>query len=140
MTAKSTFRSWLRSIVDHAVVDWVRSPANRDHVRGTEETRQRLASLEAREDLDARVSAAFDLELLEVAEERARDSSNPTYWKCYVLVKKERRSLKDAAAIIGLPIKHVSQYAIRMALAIQAELASLDPDLDSPNTDPRDGA
>ena len=122
--AQGRFRSWLYRIVQNGVRDWCRERARREE-KGTESARKLLASQPARLDLEARLGEEFDLELLEVAEANVRLKVSPHYWDSYRLRCKDGLALKQAREQIGIPVGHVSKYALRVRDMVAGEVASL---------------
>ncbi len=62
-----SFRGWLKTLTHHAWHDFVTEAGYRTRGSGDTSVLDQLQSIEAREDLAARVEATFDKELLEMA-------------------------------------------------------------------------
>jgi RNA polymerase sigma-70 factor (ECF subfamily) len=122
--SQAEFRSWLYRIVQNGVRDWCNDPDRREE-KGTELARHLLASQPARRDLEARLGEEFDLELLEVAEASVRLKVAPQSWEAYRLRCKEGLPLRRAAEQIGIPVGHVSKYALRVRDMVAREVACL---------------
>jgi RNA polymerase sigma-70 factor (ECF subfamily) len=123
--SRARFRSYLYRIVANGVLDWCRDPAQRQE-KGTAAVGRLLASQPARQDLQARLDAEFDRELLEVAEMSVRLRVAPQTWEAYRLRCKERLSLREAAERIGIRPGHVSQYAVRVVEMLTRQIALLE--------------
>jgi RNA polymerase sigma factor (sigma-70 family) len=122
--SQARFRSWLYRIVQNGVRDWCNDRDRREE-KGTEFARQLLASQPAHRDLEARLGEEFDLELLEVAEANVRLKVSAQSWETYRLRCKEGLPLRQAAERIGIPVGHVSKYALRVRGMVAREVAYL---------------
>src|ERR1700722_10817601 len=128
--SRGCFRNWLYRIVQNRVSNWCSNPEHR-HERGTEAVRRRLDSEEARRDLEARLNEEFDLERLEVAEMNVQLLVNSHSWQAYQLRCKERLSLRETSKRIGIPVGHVSKYALRVRGMIARQIILLEERLAS---------
>jgi RNA polymerase sigma-70 factor (ECF subfamily) len=127
--SRGRFRNYLYRIVQNGVRDWCSDPAQRQE-KGTEVARQRLASEQARRDLEARLNEEFDLERLDIAEKNVRLLVAPHCWDAYRLRCKEGLSLRQAANQIGIPAGHVSKYALRVRDMVARQVTLLDEPLE----------
>jgi RNA polymerase sigma-70 factor (ECF subfamily) len=137
--SKGRFRTWLYRVVRSRVSDWC-GDHHRHMERGTEAVRERLASEEARLDLEKRLNDQFDLELVEIAEARVRLRVSAPTWTCFQLFKKEGLSLHEAAKQTGLPVGHVSKYAMRVVAMLTKEVQGLQEQMDGSDFGPAEGA
>jgi RNA polymerase sigma factor (sigma-70 family) len=102
-----SFRHWLWTVSRHA---WADLHADRDRAAvgtGTDEASDRLQTVAARDDLLARLSDAFDLELLDEAYDRVRARVAPTTWEAFRLTAVEHLSGADVAARLGISVASV---------------------------------
>ncbi len=124
-SSRARFRTWLYVVVHNRIRDWCDAPAQQEEL-GTHGVRQRLASEQARRDLEERLSEEFDLELLEIAERNVRLKVEPHCWEAYRLCCKEGLRPREAALRIGIPAGHVSKYAGRVKSQVIREISKLD--------------
>jgi RNA polymerase sigma factor (sigma-70 family) len=99
---KGRFRSWLARVIHNAWVDFLRKQGRSPRAEGGSVALEKLHTLEARKDLQARVNEAFDLDLLEMAEAEVQPTVPEQSWQCYWLTQRERRSGADVGAQLGL--------------------------------------
>jgi RNA polymerase sigma factor (sigma-70 family) len=123
--SRGRVRIWLFRIVAHQVSDWCKKAAHRQE-KGTEDTWHALASEPARCELEVRLSEEFDLELLAVAEMGVQLQIKREVWSSYVLRCKEGLALRHAAERIGIPVGHVSKYAIRVRRMVAKRIVMLE--------------
>jgi RNA polymerase sigma-70 factor (ECF subfamily) len=120
--ARARFRNWLYRVVENCVRDCCNDPAHRQQ-KGTDDVWRLLTSEQARRDLKASLNEEFDLELLQIAEMNVQLQVAPHSWDAYRLRCKERLSLSQAAARIGIPAGHVSKYALRVRHMVSRQIA-----------------
>jgi|SRR5579883_3250222 len=111
--SRGRVRAWLFRVVANEVHDWCRKSAH-GHEKGTEAAGRALASEPAGRELEARLGDEFDLELLEIAERSVQLRVAPDVWLSYRLRCKDGLSLREASGRIGIPVGHVSKYAVRV--------------------------
>src|SRR5262249_14012115 len=121
------------------IIDWC-TDNHRHTERGTAAARERLASEEARLDLEERLNDQFDLELVEIAEARVRLRVGPPTWTACQLFKNDGLSLREVAKRTGLPIGHVSKYAMRVVATLTEEVQGLQKQMDGGDFGPAEGA
>src|SRR6516165_1932191 len=91
-----SFRSWLKTVAHHAWRDFV-DGQRRGQASGSDQIRELLETVEAREDLIQKLEEAFDHELLEAAKVQVRLRVAPHTWEAFRL-----------AALDGLPVAEVA--------------------------------
>jgi RNA polymerase sigma factor (sigma-70 family) len=123
--SRARFRTWLYQVVANCIRDWSAAPAQRLE-KGTEAVWRLLASEEAQRDLETRLSEAFDLELLELAERTVRLQVEAHTWAAYQFFCKEQLRLKEVAERIGIPAGHVSKYAGRVRDMVSRQITLLE--------------
>jgi RNA polymerase sigma-70 factor, ECF subfamily len=118
------FRSWLRSLVRSAALDAL---ADRRRVigTGTEAVVERLASVEARDDLARRLEEEFDIELFEAATAAVRERVTTKCWEAYRLTALEDRAASEVAATLDMRVGAVYQAKSRIIQMIQHEIQRL---------------
>jgi RNA polymerase sigma-70 factor (ECF subfamily) len=120
-----SFRGWLRKLVRGATQDTL---AARGAIRGTGTTDflERLASVEARDDLVQRLEDEFDLELLETATQIVRQRVAPKTWDAYRLTASEGRPATEVATTLGMRVGTVYQAKSSVMQMLQQEVRKLE--------------
>jgi RNA polymerase sigma factor (sigma-70 family) len=108
--AKS-FRGWLRTLTRHAVCDFLKQRKGGHVGSGDSQVLEWLQTVEAREDLAARLEEEYDRELLEEAMARVRLRVPPRRWEAFRLAALEGLSGAEVAA--RLQMKVATAYAER---------------------------
>ncbi len=129
-----SFRGWLRALVRGAVHDALAAlgPACG---AGTTDLLERLASVEARDELIRRLEEEFDLELLEAATEIVQRRVAPETWRAYQLTAGEGRPAAEVARILGVRVGAVYQARNRVTRMLQAEVRKCEADGQFGDTD-----
>lgn len=129
-----SFRGWLRSVVRNAVQDGLasRGPAVG---AGTTDMLERLASVEARDDLARRLEQEFDLELLDAATVAVRARVAAKTWEAYELTAREGRPAAEVAARLGMRVGTVYQARRSVTLMLREEIRRLEGDDSEPTPD-----
>lgn len=119
--ARGSFRGWLRTVVRRTVSGYARGQAR---ARGTPDPAA-LEQAAAVEDLLARLSEAFDLELFEEALQRVRQRVQGPTWDAFRLTALEGRAGKEAAAALGLKVAVVHVYRSRVQAMVRDEVQAM---------------
>jgi RNA polymerase sigma factor (sigma-70 family) len=82
-------------------------------------------SVEASEDLAARLAAEFDLELLEIAKDRVRGRVQPQTWAAYLATAEEQRAPAEVARELGMKVGTVFQAKHSVITQLRREIESL---------------
>src|SRR5947209_7715001 len=80
---KGSFRGWLKTLTHHAWSDYLQSRQRAGTSGENNAIRERLDSLEAREDLLTTLAETFDLEVLAEAQARVQLQVSPRDWKIF---------------------------------------------------------
>jgi RNA polymerase sigma factor (sigma-70 family) len=120
-----SFRGWLRSLVRGSVQDAL-AARGRVFGTGTTDFLERLASVEARDDLVRRLEEEFDLELLEAAIRIVRQRVAPKTWDAYSLTAREGRPATEVAATLGMRVGTVYQAKSSVMQMLQEEVRKLE--------------
>jgi RNA polymerase sigma-70 factor (ECF subfamily) len=119
------FRSWLKTVTHHAWQDLVRS--RRQVAAGGEPAADDpLQTLAARDDLAARLEAAYEQEMLDQALERVRARVQPQTWDAFHLTAFDGLSGADAAARLGMPVTSVYKAKSNVQKLLEAEVRDLE--------------
>jgi RNA polymerase sigma-70 factor (ECF subfamily) len=122
------FRGYLRTMAHNACMDYLDS--KRRGVAGSAHTGVYavLDSVEAREDLAARLEEAFDMELLEAAQMCVRNRVEPHTWEAFRLTALDGKSGAEAAALLGMQVGTVFKAKSKVQQMLREELGRLEQD------------
>ncbi|MFO0957096.1 MAG: sigma-70 family RNA polymerase sigma factor [Isosphaeraceae bacterium] len=123
-----SFRAWLKTVTKRAWIDWQEAGRKPGRGTGDSDNQSALESVEAREDLVARLEADFDRELLEAAADRVKRRVDPTTWEAFRLTAVEGLSGADAAARLGLKVANVFVAKGRVQKLLSEEVRALERD------------
>lgn len=98
------FRGYLRRIVTSALSDRHGRIHEERALATSGEFRVLFESLQAREDLVARIEAAYDMELFDLARQDVRSRVQPQTWEAFRMLAVEQRPAKDVAAMLGMSV------------------------------------
>ena len=121
-----SFRGWLKKVVRRVWRD-LRERQDRG-ISGD----SLIRSVEAQADLEARLAATYDLELLELAIEQVRNRVQPATWDAFRLTAIEGRSATTAAQQLVMAVgsvyvaKHRAQKLLQQQIQILEEMSGCD--------------
>lgn len=121
-----SFRGWLKTLTHHAWHDFVTEAGRRVRGSGDTSVLDQLQSVEAREDLAARVEATFDKELLEMALVRARERVAENTWLAFKLSAIDSVAPQAVADQLGIRVSQVYLAKHRVQKLIQEEIRDLE--------------
>jgi RNA polymerase sigma-70 factor (ECF subfamily) len=121
-----SFRAWLKTLTQRAWSDFVEARSRAGLGSGDSQVLRLLGSVEAREDLLARLDAEFDRELLDQAIALVRLRVAPQTWEAFRLTAIEGLSGAKAAERIPMQVAQVFVAKRRVHKMLQAELERLD--------------
>lgn len=122
-----TFRGWLRTVVHSAWCDWTA-----ERRRGLREGLQQsglsgvLEETPARQDLLQRLEAAFDQELLQLAQQRIRQRVEPRTWQIFEWLALEQRPLEELARQLDMRPGSVQAARYKVQKMLRDEIALLE--------------
>jgi RNA polymerase sigma factor (sigma-70 family) len=122
------FRGFLRTMVHNACKDYLESRQRVVAVSSDLGLYSVLESVEARDDLAARLEQAFDLERLEVAQARVRERVEPRTWEAFRLTALEGKSGADAAALLQMQVGTVFKAKSKVQQMLREEIERLERD------------
>lgn len=123
-----SFRAWLKTLTHHAWQDLlVRRQQAQTNV-GATTTHDPLGTLEARDDLQARLQEAFDLELMDLAMERVQARVQPNTWEAFRLTTLENHSGSEVAAKLNMTLLAVYKASSHTQKLLQEEVQRLEGD------------
>jgi RNA polymerase sigma-70 factor (ECF subfamily) len=121
-----SFRAWLKTVAQHA---WNKYAANlRRAGQGSGDSRVLpfLDSLEARDDLGAKLEEEFDRELLDLAMLRVAQRVEPHTWRAFQLLALDGLSGAAVATQLVMPVAMVYVAKSRVQKLIQQEIRQLE--------------
>jgi RNA polymerase sigma-70 factor (ECF subfamily) len=118
---KGRFRGYLKTVTHRLMADLKEKPARTPSI-GDEEM---LGEIEARQDLQDRLAAMFDLELLEQAKERVRNRVEDRTWRVYVETAEEGRKPAEVARELGMKVGAVFQAKHSVITQLRREIEIL---------------
>jgi len=120
--AKGRFRGFLKTVTNNLMADLKEKDRGHWAVNGDGLVEQ----VEASEDLEARLKAEYDLELLEKAKETVRARVEPRTWSAYVETAEQRRKGAEVSRELGMTVGAVHQAKYNVLTLLQQEVAFLD--------------
>lgn len=127
--SRGRFRSYLEQVARSALVSWAEK-AGEPHAQAT---RSLLEKIPDREGLLARLSEAYDTELVAVAMAEVKTRVRPHTWQAFELLAIERRSGADVAATLNIEVN--TAYVARRK--VQRMIREIVDRLEGPLTRPR---
>jgi RNA polymerase sigma factor (sigma-70 family) len=121
-----SFRGWLKTLTHHAWHDFVTEAGYRTRGSGDTSILDQLQSVEAREDLAARVEATFDKELLQMALLRAKERVADTTWQAFKLSALDGVAPQTVADQLGVRVSQVYLAKHRVQKLVQEEIRSIE--------------
>lgn len=121
-----TFRGWLRTVTENAIVDYQRERQARQKVSQIGQGVEALDSEQARQDLMTRLSDAFDLELLEHAMDRVRARVDHRRWLAWKKCTREDMSGREVAEALKMPVATVYAARFQVQKLITEEIRLLE--------------
>jgi RNA polymerase sigma-70 factor (ECF subfamily) len=121
-----SFRAWLKTLTHHAWQDFATSRRRAGAAAGGSAARDLLHTVEAREDLLARLGEEFDRELLEAAAARVRQRVQPHTWDAYRLTALEGLSGAETAQQLGIKVATVFVAKSKVQSMLQEEIARME--------------
>jgi RNA polymerase sigma-70 factor (ECF subfamily) len=120
------FRGLLKTIAHNAWKDFLADRRRAVPGTGDSATLAVLHTVEARDDLAARIESAFDQELLALAQERVRQRVEPHTWEAFRLTALEGRSGAEAAEQLGMRRGAVFQAKSKVQKMLTEEIERLE--------------
>jgi RNA polymerase sigma-70 factor (ECF subfamily) len=121
-----SFRGWLRTLTHHAWSDFLAARRSAEAGSGDSKVLAWLQTIEAREDLFARLEMEFDQELLDEAMARVRLRLAPVKWDAFQLMALEGLSGAETAQRLGLKVATAFVIRSKVQRMIQDEIRKLE--------------
>lgn len=122
------FRGWLRTVVQNAWHDLLRSWQRSRTETGNNGVIDSLDSVTARDDLITRLEAAYDRELLELATSRVRLRIAPATWEVYRLAAIEQMPVGEVAIKLNMKVAAVYKARNNVQKYLREEIQYLEGD------------
>jgi len=123
---KGSFRGWLKTVTHHAWSDYLESQ-QRDAAAGEDNAiRERLDSLEAREDLLTNLAETFDLEVLAEAQARVQLQVSPRDWKIFEALAMDGQPGPVVAKELGMNVSAVLMAKSRVQKKLREQIRRLE--------------
>lgn len=124
------FQSWLKTVTRSAMNEMFRSPQFRIRASGDPDAWEKIQSEQARDDLEATIERAFDLELWDLASREVREEVEEKTWRAFQLTEIEGQSVESVAANLSMSVASVYASRSRMKKRLEAVLTRIRDQLD----------
>ena len=125
-----TFRGWLRAVTLHALNDFAAERRRRPGIAsGDARVLEVLGTVQARDELLARLEEQFDREVVAQACATVRSRVEPQTWEAFRLMTSEGRSGEEVAAQLGLKVMAVFKAKSRVLGFLREEVKRLNGEL-----------
>jgi RNA polymerase sigma factor (sigma-70 family) len=123
---KGAFRKWLQRVSRNLWLDFCEQRKH-DLARGSgdSEVHRLLENTQAPETLAEALQEGFDLDLLQAAREKVRESAEECTWRAFVLTTEEGLDAAEAARVLGVPISKIYRDKNRILTRLQNEIGRL---------------
>ncbi|QEH39080.1 RNA polymerase sigma factor RpoE [Aquisphaera giovannonii] len=121
-----SFRAYVKTLAHFTWCDLIESRKRPGGGSGDSDVHDRLAAVEARDDLQARLADAFDQEVLEEATARVRLRVEPRTWEAFRLTAVEGLSGADAAAKVGMEVATVFKAKSKVQKMLREEIRRIE--------------
>jgi RNA polymerase sigma-70 factor (ECF subfamily) len=121
-----SFRAWLKTIAHRAWQKYVAALRRPGHGSGDSDMVRLLSTVEARDDLAARLDREFDLELLEGAMAAVQARVEPATWEAFRLLALEKLSGEEAARALGVSVDAAFKAKSNVTKRLREEMKRLE--------------
>ena len=126
---RGSFRGWLKTVTQNAVRDLIADCRRQGRGAGDTQAAHAFASIcddAASAELEERISAQYEQELLREAEARVQARVQTKTWTAYRLTAVEQQSAQSAAEELGMPVSEVYVAKSRVIRMLRDEVTRLD--------------
>ena len=123
---KGSFRAWLKTLTRRAWQAYAARQRKAGRGTGGDSAMERLAGVEAREDLARRLEEAFDQEMLKEASNIVRLRVEPRTWEAFELLAMKGLSGAEVAARLEMKVATVFVARSKVQRMLREELARLE--------------
>jgi RNA polymerase sigma-70 factor, ECF subfamily len=128
-SSRGSFRGWLKTVTQNAIRDLVADSRKQGRGAGDTLTLKLLGQIcdeEASAELEERITAQYERELLDEAELRVQARVKSTTWTAYRMTAVEQASPQDTAKKLDMPVSEVYVAQSRVIKMLREEVATLD--------------
>jgi RNA polymerase sigma-70 factor (ECF subfamily) len=123
---RGSFGAWLKTVTHHAWQDYAARQRRPGRGNGGDAAADRLAAIEAREDLERRLDDTFDQELLAEAAALVRLRVEPRTWNAFYLLAVEGQSGAEVAEQLEMKVATVFVARSKVQRMLREEVARLE--------------
>jgi RNA polymerase sigma factor (sigma-70 family) len=120
--SEGRFRGYLKTVTQRLMADLKAKERGRRVLNGD----GLVEEVEATVDLEARLAAEYDLELLEKARENVRSRVEPSTWRAYVETAEKGRKGAEVARELGISVGAVHQAKYNVLTQLREEVKFLE--------------
>jgi len=121
----ATFRGWLRRVAENSITDFYRAHRRTPEGEPGSGLMETLENAEARQDLQQRLDAAFDLELFDRAKSRVMSRVDRDRWLAWELTAVEQLPGEEVSARLTMKLPTVYSNRSKVQKMISDEVALL---------------
>jgi RNA polymerase sigma-70 factor (ECF subfamily) len=121
-----SFRAWLKTLTRNALADFLESRKAAMVGSGDTQVLQRLASIEARDNLEARLEREFDNELLDEAMARVQLRVTAEKWEVFRLLALEQLPGAEVAQRVKMKVATVYVVRSKVQKMLEEEIRKLE--------------
>ncbi len=134
-SSRGSFRGWLKTVTQNAIRDLIAESRKQGRGAGDTLTARLLEQIcddTASAELEARITAQYEQELLHEAERRVQLRVQSKTWSAYHMTAVEQKTPGDAASTLNLPVSEIYVAKSRVIKMLREEVARLDSSGNSP--------
>jgi RNA polymerase sigma-70 factor (ECF subfamily) len=124
--ASGSFRAWLKTVTQHAWSKYVARLQRPGQGSGDSSVLSQLHTLEARDELAAKLEEEFDRELLDLAMLRVAQRVEPHTWQAFQLLALDGLSGAEVASRLSMPVAMVYVAKSRVQKLLQETISQLE--------------
>ncbi len=133
--SRGSFRGWLKTVTQNAIRDLIAESRKQGRGAGDTLTARLLEQISddtASAELEERITAQYERELLEEAGMHVQARVKPTTWSAYHMTAAEQKTPAETAAALNMPVSEVYVAKSRVIKMLREEVARLDNSGTSP--------
>lgn len=134
-SSRGSFRGWLKTVTQNAIRDLIaecrkqgRGAGDTSNAKALEQLCDETASAE----LEQRIAAQYERELLEEAGVHVQARVKPATWSAYRMTAVEQQTPAEAASALNMPVSEVYVAKSRVIKMLREQVAKLDSSGTSP--------
>lgn len=134
-SSRGSFRGWLKTVTQNAIRDLIAQSRKQGRGAGDTLTAKLLEQISddtASAELEERITAQYERELLEEAGIHVQARVKPKTWSAYHMTAVDQKTPADAAQSLNLPVSEIYVAKSRVIKMLREEVARLDSSGTSP--------